>query len=104
MKPDHTHVYLYNISSPALSSFIARPFAFLTLCFFFLLGGPAIQKSLGRGEKMIVEFGCVAAVSETCKVVAQERGGLSGEPPYSQGFGVKITGEHRCEEDNIFHK
>ncbi|CAM9861517.1 unnamed protein product [Scytosiphon promiscuus] len=55
-------------------------------------GGSAIQKALGRGESMVVEFGCVAAVSETCKVVAQERGGLSGEPPYSQGFGVKISG------------
>lgn len=53
-----------------------------------------MQKALGRGESMVVEIGCVAAVSEACKIVAEERTGLIREPPYSQGFTVKITGEH----------
>lgn len=52
-----------------------------------------MQKALGRGESMVVEFGCVAAVSEACKIVAEERTGLIREPPYAQGFAVKITGE-----------
>jgi len=56
-------------------------------------GGAAVQKALGRGESMVVEFGCVAAVSEACKMVAGERGGLGREPPYTEGFAVKITGE-----------
>lgn len=56
-------------------------------------GGAAVQKALGRGESMVVEFGCVAAFSEACKIVAEERAGLIREPPYAQGFAVKITGE-----------
>lgn len=52
-----------------------------------------MQKALGRGESMVVEFGCVAAVSEACKIVAEERTGLIREPPYAQGFAAKITGE-----------
>lgn len=52
-----------------------------------------MQKALGRGESMVVEFGCVAAVSEACKIVAEERNGLGREPPYTEGFAVKITGE-----------
>lgn len=56
-------------------------------------GGAAVQKALGRGESMVVEFGCVAAFSEACKIVAEERAGLIREPPYAQGFAVKITGK-----------
>lgn len=52
-----------------------------------------MQKALGRGESMVVEFGCIAAVSEACKVVAEERTGLIREPPYAHGFSVKISGE-----------
>eukprot|EP00752_Nemacystus_decipiens_P002106 g2013.t1 len=55
-------------------------------------GGAAVQKALGRGESMVIEFGCVAALSEACKIVAEERTGLIREPPYAQGFAVKITG------------
>ncbi|CBJ49032.1 conserved unknown protein [Ectocarpus siliculosus] len=56
-------------------------------------GGAAVQKALGRGESMVVEFGCVAAVSDACKIVPEERNGpLIREPPYFQGFQVKITG------------
>jgi len=52
-----------------------------------------VQKALGRGESMVIEFGCVAAFSEACKIVAEERAGLIREPPYADGFAVKITGE-----------
>lgn len=41
----------------------------------------------------MVEMGCVVAVSESCKIVAEERTGIIREPPYAQGFVVKITGE-----------
>lgn len=73
--------------------------AYLHVCLtlilvFALAGGAAVQKALGRGESMVVEFGCVAAVSEDCKIVAEERTGLIREPPYTEGFLVKITGEH----------
>lgn len=66
----------------------------------FLPGGAAVQKALGRGESMVAEVGCVAAVSEACKMVAEERTGLIREPPYSQGFMVKITGEHCVQEES----
>lgn len=49
---------------------------------------------------MVVEFGCVAAVSEVCKIVAEERTGLIREPPYAQGFAVKITGEPDCTKNH----
>ena len=59
----------------------------------YTAGGAAVQKALGRTESMMVEMGCVVAVSESCKIVAQERTGFIREPPYPQGFVVKITGE-----------
>lgn len=55
-------------------------------------GGAAVQKTLGRGEAMMVEMGCVVAFAEKCKIVAEQRTGFIREPPYSQGFNVKITG------------
>ncbi|CAM9979225.1 unnamed protein product [Ascophyllum nodosum] len=55
-------------------------------------GGAATQKTLGRSESMIVEMGCVAAISASCKITAEELTGLIREPPYSQGFPVKVTG------------
>ncbi|CAM9150596.1 unnamed protein product [Laminaria digitata] len=55
-------------------------------------GGAAVQKALGRTESMMVEMGCVVAVSESCKIVAEERTGIIRDPPYPQGFVVKITG------------
>lgn len=74
---------------------------YLSVLFYhcFLPGGSAVQKALGRGESMVVEVGCVAAVSEACKIVAEERTGLIREPPYPQGFTIKITGEHSLELD-----
>lgn len=42
---------------------------------------------------MVAEIGCVVAYSESCKVVAEQRTGFVREPPYSQGFNVKISGE-----------
>lgn len=59
-----------------------------------------MQKALGRGESMVIEFGCVAAFSEACKIVAEERTGLVREPPYAQGFAVKITGEINFTKSN----
>lgn len=59
----------------------------------YTTGGAAVQKALGRTESMMVEMGCVVAVSESCKIVAEERTGIIREPPYAQGFVVKITGE-----------
>lgn len=59
------------------------------------VGGTAVQKTLGRAETMVVEIGCVAALSETCKIVTEERTGIAHEPPFSQVFTVKITGETR---------
>lgn len=60
---------------------------------FVAAGGAAVQKALGRTESMMVEMGCVVAVSESCKIVAEERTGIIRDPPYPQGFVVKITGE-----------
>ena len=46
---------------------------------------------------MMVEMGCVVAVSESCKIVAEERTGIVRESPHAQGFVVKITGELSCK-------
>lgn len=64
---------------------------------------------MGRTESMMVEMGCVVAVSESCKIVAEERTGIIRESPYAQGFVVKITGELQTQArlyiytDETFH-
>lgn len=57
------------------------------------IGGAAVQKMLGPAESMMVELGCVAAVSDTCNIAAEERTGVIREPPYPLGFVVKIAGK-----------
>lgn len=55
-------------------------------------GGGAVQKKLGRTESIVAEIGCVAAVSESCKIVAEQRAGFLRELPPAQGFVVKVEG------------
>lgn len=62
-------------------------------CMIVHTGGAAVQKGLGPRESMMIEMGALVAVSDSCKVVAEERTGIIREPPYPQGFVVKITGE-----------
>lgn len=58
-------------------------------------GGGAVQKKLGRTESIVAEIGCVAAVSESCKIVAEQRAGFLRELPPAQSFVVKVEGRFR---------
>ncbi|CAM9419868.1 unnamed protein product [Choristocarpus tenellus] len=58
---------------------------------FIQSGGAAVEKVLQRDESILVEMGCVAAYSDSCKLVVEQRGPLH-PVAYPQGFNVKISG------------